>query len=147
MKVVRLAALRTGSLYPPGNIPGVHLCYRLSRPQGQSATGRIMSMKNSNDSIGNRTRDLPACRAVPQPTYDFTQCTLFCAILTRTAMIQFCSKNAQDETRTFTRLFETVNILYTGDGERVRHDEVYKRIFRDSFYYQHAKNNRIGSPV
>jgi len=25
-------------------------------------------MKNSNDTIGNRTRDLPVCRAVPQPT-------------------------------------------------------------------------------
>jgi len=24
-------------------------------------------MKNSNDTIGNRTRDLPACNAVPQP--------------------------------------------------------------------------------
>jgi hypothetical protein len=27
-----------------------------------------MSMKNSNNTIGNRTRDLLACRAVPQPT-------------------------------------------------------------------------------
>ena len=27
-----------------------------------------MSMKNSNDTIGNRTRDLPTCSAVPQPT-------------------------------------------------------------------------------
>jgi hypothetical protein len=27
-----------------------------------------MSMKNSNDTIGNRTRDLPACSAVTQPT-------------------------------------------------------------------------------
>ena len=27
-----------------------------------------MSIKNSNATIGNRTRDLPACRAVPQPT-------------------------------------------------------------------------------
>ena len=27
-----------------------------------------MSMKNSNDNIGNRTRDVPACSAVPQPT-------------------------------------------------------------------------------
>jgi hypothetical protein len=27
-----------------------------------------MSMKNSNDTIGNRIRDLPACDAVPQPT-------------------------------------------------------------------------------
>jgi hypothetical protein len=25
-------------------------------------------MKNSDDTIGNRTRDLPACSAVPQPT-------------------------------------------------------------------------------
>jgi hypothetical protein len=25
-------------------------------------------MKNSNDTIGNRTSDLPACNAVPQPT-------------------------------------------------------------------------------
>ena len=27
-----------------------------------------MSMKNSNDTIGNRTRDLPTCSAVPQQT-------------------------------------------------------------------------------
>ena len=27
-----------------------------------------MTMKNSNDIIGNRTRDLPAYSAVPQPT-------------------------------------------------------------------------------
>jgi hypothetical protein len=26
MKVVRLSALRTGRVYPPGNIPGTHLC-------------------------------------------------------------------------------------------------------------------------
>ena len=25
-------------------------------------------MKNSNDTIGNQTRDLPTCAAVPQPT-------------------------------------------------------------------------------
>jgi hypothetical protein len=25
-------------------------------------------MRNSNDTIGNRTRDLPACGVVPQPT-------------------------------------------------------------------------------
>ena len=27
-----------------------------------------MSLKNSNDAIGNRTRDLPVCSAIPQPT-------------------------------------------------------------------------------
>jgi hypothetical protein len=35
--------------------------------QCHSAAGRIMSMKNSNDTIGNRSRDLPVCSAVPQP--------------------------------------------------------------------------------
>ena len=29
-----------------------------SQPQGHSAAGGIMSLKNSNDIIGNRTRDL-----------------------------------------------------------------------------------------
>jgi hypothetical protein len=53
---------------PLENIPGTHFCYRLSQPQGHSAAGRIMSVKNSSDTIGNRTRDLPACSVVPQPT-------------------------------------------------------------------------------
>jgi hypothetical protein len=66
MKVARLSALRTGRLYPPGIIPGTHFCYRLSRPQGHSAAGRITSMINSNDPIENRTRDLPSCSILPQ---------------------------------------------------------------------------------
>jgi hypothetical protein len=68
MQVVRMSALRTGRLYLPGNIPGTHFCYRLSRPQGHRAVGRIKSMANSNDTIENRTRDFPACSARPQPT-------------------------------------------------------------------------------
>jgi len=32
------------------------------------AAGSILSMKNSSDAIGNRTRDFPVCSAVPQPT-------------------------------------------------------------------------------
>ena len=47
MKVVRLSALRTGRLYRPGNIPGIHFCWRLSRTQGHSATRRIMSVTPS----------------------------------------------------------------------------------------------------
>jgi hypothetical protein len=65
--VVRLSALSTGRLYPPRYNPGTYFCYRLSRPQGHNAAGRIKLTKNPNDSIGNRTRDLPASRAVPQP--------------------------------------------------------------------------------
>jgi hypothetical protein len=43
---------------PPGNTPGTHFCYRLSQPQCCSTTGRIKKLKNSNDTIGNRTHDL-----------------------------------------------------------------------------------------
>jgi hypothetical protein len=50
MKMVRMSDLRAGRLYP----------------QNHSAAGRIMSMKNSNSTNGNRTRDLPACSTVPQ---------------------------------------------------------------------------------
>jgi hypothetical protein len=66
MNVARLSALRTGRFLPPGNTPGTHFCSRLSRPQGHSATGRIMSIKKSSDTIGNRSRDLPVCDTVPQ---------------------------------------------------------------------------------
>ena len=54
-----------------GNIPGIHFCWRLNRTQCHSAAGRFMLMKNSRDTIdtiGNRTLDLPACNAVPQAT-------------------------------------------------------------------------------
>jgi hypothetical protein len=68
MKVVRLSALHTGRLYPPGIIPGTHFCQRLSQPQGHSVAVRIRSMKNSSDTVGNQTRDLPVYSAVPQPT-------------------------------------------------------------------------------
>jgi hypothetical protein len=65
---VRMSALRAGRPLPPRKIPGTHFCYKLSRPQGHSAAGRIRSTENSNDFIWNRTRDLPACSIVSQPT-------------------------------------------------------------------------------
>jgi len=69
MKVVSLSAQRTGRLYSPGNIPGTHFCKRLIQPQVHSAAGRNTSMNNSNNTIGNRTRDLPTCNAVPQDQF------------------------------------------------------------------------------
>ena len=54
---------------PPGNIAGTHFCHSMSRLQGHSAFRRIMSMKNSSDPFGNRTRDLPACSAVFSRTW------------------------------------------------------------------------------
>ena len=52
---------------PPRNIAGAHVCWRLSRPQGHSAAGRIMSMKNSSDTNGYQTCGLPTCSSVSQP--------------------------------------------------------------------------------
>ena len=66
--MVRLSVLRTGRLYPPGSIPGAHFCYRLSQPQDHGAAGMVMSIKNENNIIRNRTRDLSACSVLPKPT-------------------------------------------------------------------------------
>ena len=63
--VVRLSALRTGRLYRLEINLVLISVKRQSRPQGHSAAGRIMSLKNSNDTNGNRTRDLPVCSVVP----------------------------------------------------------------------------------
>ena len=61
-KVVSLTDL---SPLPTGNTHGTHFCQRLFGSQGHSTTGRIMLLKNSNDTIGNRTSDLPFYSVVP----------------------------------------------------------------------------------
>ena len=48
MDVVRLSDLRTGCFYLSGKIiVTTHFCWRLSRPQGHNAAGRIRSIKIS----------------------------------------------------------------------------------------------------
>jgi hypothetical protein len=49
VNVVMLSALLNGRLYPPGDTPGTHFCYRLSRPQGHSAAGKINLLKPSGN--------------------------------------------------------------------------------------------------
>jgi len=41
--VVRLSVIRTGRLYPPGNIPGIHLCYKLSCESAQMFMNFVIS--------------------------------------------------------------------------------------------------------
>jgi hypothetical protein len=67
MKVVGLSALPTGRLYLQ-ELLLVLILLEAESPQDHSATGRIMTMKYSNDIIENQTHDIPACSAVPQPT-------------------------------------------------------------------------------
>jgi hypothetical protein len=60
---VRLSALRVGHHLPHRKIPGTRFCYRLSRPQGHSAAGRIRWTEKIH-LIGTRSRNLPACSTV-----------------------------------------------------------------------------------
>jgi len=53
----RVASLTYRPPLPAGNAPGTHFCWRLSRPQGHSAIGRITSMKNFSDTIWDRTSE------------------------------------------------------------------------------------------
>ena len=55
----KVVSLTHRPLLRPRNTPGTHFYKRLSRPQGHSAFGRFVPMKNSNDTIWNRTSDLP----------------------------------------------------------------------------------------
>jgi hypothetical protein len=68
MKVVRLSALNTGCLYSHTKDSWYSFLLQADSIPGPSTARKSMSMKNSNDTIRNRTRNLPACSTVPQPT-------------------------------------------------------------------------------
>jgi len=53
---------------PPGDIISVRDWVNPPTPGAIMRPIGLSELKNSNDLIGNRTRDLPACSAVPQPT-------------------------------------------------------------------------------
>ena len=63
-----MSTLSSNHIYPPEDTLGTHFFQKLDRSQSHRASGRIKSMKNSFYPIENRTRDLPACSTVPQPT-------------------------------------------------------------------------------
>ena len=68
MKVVRLPALHTSCLYPQKISLVVIAVQGWIDPRAIIVAGKIKSMENSNDPIGNTTRNHTACSAVPKPT-------------------------------------------------------------------------------
>jgi hypothetical protein len=52
---------------PPGNFPGTHFLLEGESTPGPYCGRKDYVIKNSNDTIENRSRDLPICSAVSQP--------------------------------------------------------------------------------
>ena len=69
MKVVRLSHLCTGRLYPqPDSLALISVRGWMDPRNSECDTVGLDHSKNFNDLIGNRTRNLLCCCAVPQPT-------------------------------------------------------------------------------
>jgi hypothetical protein len=64
--LVRLSASRTGRLYSPGNISRTHFVLQAESTPVHIAAGKVIPMKSSNYTTGNRTCVLPVCGAVHQ---------------------------------------------------------------------------------
>jgi hypothetical protein len=65
---VRLSALHAGRPLPPGIFLVLISVKGCVDPRAIMQLEGLGQLKKSNDLIGNRTRDLPACSIVPQPT-------------------------------------------------------------------------------
>jgi hypothetical protein len=108
-----------------GNISGIHLCRRLSRPQDRNAAGRIMLMTNSSDAIGNRIRDVPTCSAVPQPTapprapYYNVRILIRSLILCNTVSGSVCRKLGMETIYSIWRIYSTKNSFLASHANHV----------------------------
>jgi len=66
-------------------------------------------MKNSSDTIGNRTSDLPACSAVPQPSAPLRAPGFYISKLRKSGVFVFSLKNMNN--------IQTTVIFITGNKD------------------------------
>jgi hypothetical protein len=100
---LRWQALHTGHLYPQETFLVLISVRDWVDPQDHNAAESIMSMKNSNDFIGNKSRDLPVCSAVFLLGYEFSnllscEATAFSGQNPSTSKLQFTKGNIQSST-------------------------------------------------
>jgi hypothetical protein len=127
-----VVSLKLRRLFTHRKIPGTQFCLKLRRPQGHSAVGWFMSTEKSYN-IGNRTRDLPTCSIVLQPT------TLPCApIWVFLQVINFRTHNYKDKLKQgnihgiFFRLLEYLSRY--GDGVKNKKKNRGSNLNRDNSF-------------
>ena len=108
-QILRQSAHESGKIVSPTHRPPLllrkyswysFLLEAESTPGAIMRAGRIMSMKNSNDTIGNQTRDLRTCSAVPQQTAPPAACPhvchyfLYITLINRIAIYYYISSSS-----------------------------------------------------
>ena len=116
-----------------------------THPEGLIATRTIKSTNTSNDSIGNRAWDLPACSAVPQPTAPLNTSRLWNKCATIYVSASYSSRISLSETFCSFHYAGVASDPLYDDGKSKRSASV-NRLQNFVFWYSSvSKANKVSS--